>query len=813
MAEKLIRASQVDLSEIEEEISEKYEELTRDIDDLADVVEEDFTTLNNRITEVASELEQTIEENVVALQNEDNALQNQINAHSQTLTAYDTRITNNTNAITKEVSDRQQADSDLQSDIATETQERKSADDTLQDQIDTLSARGRFLSLWDATTGLAESTPQISPYIYKTGDYFIVDKVGETNYRPTGTEYVIGQASTELETEELATDDVYYFDGATWHLQINHGKTVSFANLAGQPSDNTALKNALDGKQNNLTAGVGISINNNTVSNTYTSLDKYTSFSGSPLNAEQSFIYKSTSGDYLRGNFGNFLSSFITPTYATKTELSTGLSEKQNTISDLSTIRTNAQAGKGASDTISGYGDIVTHNASEFQPTGDYATKTELTQGLATKQPVGDYATNTDVVHKTGEETIDGTKTFTGKPIFTQTSESGALTVKRSNGANYASISYQNTAGTLGTIGFSNTGKPYAKEGEIFYKLVKADGRTGNIGTSSVGSSTNPVYIDGNGNATAITSYSGTSSRAIGDSNGLNISNNYMKRNYQGSVTYTSEPVPAYQYGTSAKPIAYFANVNLLHTVKNYFYKANKNLYNNGTVSITCNYDDVVADLGIKMVDGSYSGYYTNINPSTNFSVKPFVFEILSTQTFEVTDVCNLFIVGHRLGHAIYATKYKIEVASKIENSVPNWTTLIDYEGSSVELGSRHFSLYSPNISTSPAYHNVLGVRLTINGSTDTVFQMSEIMLLSSRGTEPVADGFHALDVGIGGKVVGDITIPTDKGSFVGYLSGTATRAYRDGYDNLITTTYATKTELGDKQDILNITLLEGATI
>lgn len=31
----------------------------------------------------------------------------------------------------------------------------------------------------------------------------------------------------------------------------------------------------------------------------------------------------------------------------------------------------------------------------EYQPAGDYATNTALTEGLATKQPVGDYATNT----------------------------------------------------------------------------------------------------------------------------------------------------------------------------------------------------------------------------------------------------------------------------------------------------------------------------------------------------------------------------------------------------------------------------------
>lgn len=39
---------------------------------------------------------------------------------------------------------------------------------------------------------------------------------------------------------------------------------------------------------------------------------------------------------------------------------------KQDAISDLSTIRSNASAGKSASDTIATYGDIVTHDVSEF---------------------------------------------------------------------------------------------------------------------------------------------------------------------------------------------------------------------------------------------------------------------------------------------------------------------------------------------------------------------------------------------------------------------------------------------------------------
>lgn len=48
------------------------------------------------------------------------------------------------------------------------------------------------------------------------------------------------------------------------------------------------------------------------------------------------------------------------------TATQTALNGKQATISDLATIRSNAQAGKAASDTIATYGNIVTHNVSEF---------------------------------------------------------------------------------------------------------------------------------------------------------------------------------------------------------------------------------------------------------------------------------------------------------------------------------------------------------------------------------------------------------------------------------------------------------------
>lgn len=45
---------------------------------------------------------------------------------------------------------------------------------------------------------------------------------------------------------------------------------------------------------------------------------------------------------------------------------------KQDAIADLSDIRNNASAGASAATTIASYGDVVTHNASEFQAAGSY---------------------------------------------------------------------------------------------------------------------------------------------------------------------------------------------------------------------------------------------------------------------------------------------------------------------------------------------------------------------------------------------------------------------------------------------------------
>ena len=118
----------------------------------------------------------------------------------------------------------------------------------LKDMIDDLAALGKFLSLWDSTTWLPISFPQATPYTYSTWDYFLVETVWATNYAPTWSSYTWA-ASTTVETDEVYVWDMYIYDGTNWLLQINHWKTVSFANLSWSPEDNTALSCALWDKQ------------------------------------------------------------------------------------------------------------------------------------------------------------------------------------------------------------------------------------------------------------------------------------------------------------------------------------------------------------------------------------------------------------------------------------------------------------------------------------------------------------------------------------------------------------------------------------
>ena len=105
----------------------------------------------------------------------------------------------------------------------------------LQDQIQNLKQRGRYLSIWDCTTGLAKTEPTVNPYEYKAGDYFIVGTVGTTNYRPSGTSYDKTVPSTTVETGSPIVNDTYYYDGTSWTLLHTEQSEISWDSVVSKP--------------------------------------------------------------------------------------------------------------------------------------------------------------------------------------------------------------------------------------------------------------------------------------------------------------------------------------------------------------------------------------------------------------------------------------------------------------------------------------------------------------------------------------------------------------------------------------------------
>lgn len=310
---------------------------------------------------------------------------------------------------------------------------------SLQSQVDNLLGRGKYLSIWDCTTGLAMDEPPVNPYTVETGSYFIVGKVGTTNYRPNGGTYDKDVPSTTVESDDVKVNDTYFYDGTVWRLLATPEKEVSFSALAGSPYDNTNLAGALNGKQatisdietirTNASAGKTASDTIATYGDIVThDVDEFATSSqgskadtalqpgdniselnndsnyqtGSQVNSSISTHNSSTSAHNdirtelsgkqatITGGATTITTSNLTASRAlvsnasgkvavsevTSTELGyldgvtsnvqTQLNNKQATISDLTTIRNNASAGKTASDTIATYGNIVTHNTSEF---------------------------------------------------------------------------------------------------------------------------------------------------------------------------------------------------------------------------------------------------------------------------------------------------------------------------------------------------------------------------------------------------------------------------------------------------------------
>lgn len=123
----------------------------------------------------------------------------------------------------------------------------------LYNYIKNLQSLWKFLSNWNATTGLPTTNPSWIPYEYHTWDYFVVSVVGNTNYRPVGNSYQ-WVASTTVETDILGISDIYFYDGVDWLLMHNSARAIavdtSLSITSTNPVENRVVTNAINLKAN-----------------------------------------------------------------------------------------------------------------------------------------------------------------------------------------------------------------------------------------------------------------------------------------------------------------------------------------------------------------------------------------------------------------------------------------------------------------------------------------------------------------------------------------------------------------------------------
>lgn len=137
-------------------------------------------------------------------------------------------------------------------------------------------------------------------------------------------------------------------------------------------------------------------------------------------------------------------------------------------------------------------------------------------------------ANDADVVHKTGDETINGVKTFNNSVTFTGSNISKLITINNTGGS--PAIRFKNGTVECGMIGLAGNGRIGKLIGGDIPNWESSIVRSN--WNSATGSTTKPVYIDANGIAQPITSYEGnsaTATKATQDGDGNVISTTYLK--------------------------------------------------------------------------------------------------------------------------------------------------------------------------------------------------------------------------------------------------------------------------------------------
>ena len=182
----------------------------------------------------------------------------------------------------------------------------------LYDYIQNLQTIGRFLSNWNSATGLPVTNPSESPYAYKAWDYYRVSNVAAspaTNYKPNGSSFVIWQASTTVETNNVNISDLYLYDGTDWILLSNSWSSIaidsSLSTTSTNPVENRVITNTLNWKQDALTAWTWIDITSNTISTKWIEVNVATA------NGTAAKVWTTTAGNYTPTKWDFLLVNFV----------------------------------------------------------------------------------------------------------------------------------------------------------------------------------------------------------------------------------------------------------------------------------------------------------------------------------------------------------------------------------------------------------------------------------------------------------------------------------------------------------------------